>query len=253
MFLPHPLCKLLYDQLSFATFLCKAHKYSSNLDFCWTHQTWGDLGYSPLLFTSVQNEIFQKAVIPQRQKSWWKVMLPGWGTKLSFLSSYFLKFDKSESISSLRRFPLCCKAVQEPYRVRHTTYISSVLSLCPLSTEFLYCFEEAEYSCPLMEEAQKGIQPVVEKLPKNSWEHTKALKGKDLSLDAIKGERNSTEKWGEIGRNTRENYRSADGAWEYSEFWEMLEQILPELKSEIFWTPANQYSLLRCWSLSLCQ
>lgn len=157
MFLPHPLCKLLYDQLScyfsYFTFI-KPHKYSSNLDFWWTHQTWGDLGYYPLLFTSVWNEVFQKAVIPQRWKSWWKVMLPGWGTKLSFLTSCFLKFGKSvaDSFSSLRRCSLCCKAVQEPFRVRHTTYISYDLSLCPLYTEFLSCFEDTECSCPLRKE-----------------------------------------------------------------------------------------------------
>lgn len=96
-------------------------------------------------------------------------MLPGWGTNLSLLSS----FDKSvaDSFSSLRRFPLCSKAVQEPCRVR-LLYISSDLSLCPLYTEFLPCFEEAEYSCPLIEEAQKGIQPTKEvgEVAKDSWE-----------------------------------------------------------------------------------
>lgn len=40
-----------------------------------------------------------------------------------------------------------------------------------------------------MEEAQKGIQPTKEdgEAAKDSWEHIKSLKGKDLSLDSIKG------------------------------------------------------------------
>lgn len=42
MFLPHTLCKSLYDQLPFATAFCfpvQDLKYSSDLDLCWTHQT----------------------------------------------------------------------------------------------------------------------------------------------------------------------------------------------------------------------
>lgn len=41
-------------------------------------------------------------------------------------------------------------------------YISSDLPLCALYTEFLPCFEEAQYSCPLLQEAQKGVQPTRE-------------------------------------------------------------------------------------------
>lgn len=60
----------------------------------------------------------------------------------------------------------------------------------------------------------------------------KALKRKDLSLDARKRERNSTEKWGEIG-----NYRTTEVLVVPEVIMNserMLEQTLPELKSEMF-------------------